>query len=101
MEKEIVESLRKGESLSLALLEFLVSKSNFEKVLEKEGVERPWGVEVTTVYKIGGELYAVEWEKGLTSRSGNYFNLQPRKVKEIGEREITIVEKVIIYEEEE
>lgn len=68
-----------------------------EEVYEKEGEDSRWSRTIVSVIKSDdGELYAIEWEKGLTENQEHYFGNQPERVK-IEEREVVTTVTEIVY----
>lgn len=86
-EEKAVMKLKNKESLSEEEIRTLVRE--FEEMYREEGEDRRWSRYVLSVLKIDDELYAIEWDQGLTENQENeYFN-QPYPV-ELKEREKTI-----------
>lgn len=55
---------------------------------EQEGEEHRWVKDMSTIFDIGGQLYCINWQQGLTEMQENeYFN-QPYKVRR-EEKEVT------------
>lgn len=65
---------------------------------EKEGKERQWTRDITTVFDIGGNLWAIDWDRGLTEYQDSAYNNQPYRVKR-RTKTITIEEYVPLKEE--
>jgi len=86
-EEKAVMKLKNKESLSENEISTLVNW--FEEVYREEGEARRWSRYVLSVLNIDDELYAIEWDQGLTENQENeYFN-QPYPV-ELKEKEVTI-----------
>lgn len=87
--------LKAGESLSGSEINDLIS--NFDEVHREEGEDRRWSKSVLSVIDIEGDLYAIEWEQGLTENQENEFYNQPYpctlKTKEIVIKKTTVVKK--------
>lgn len=67
-----------------------------EEVYEVEGEDSRWSRSVTTVIKADdGELYAIDWEKGLTERQEHMYDNQPRKVKLETKEIVTTVTEIV------
>lgn len=70
---------------------------NFNEVHREEGEDRRWSKSVLSVIDIEGELYAIEWEQGLTENQENEFYNQPYsctlKTKEIVIKKTMVVKK--------
>lgn len=77
-EKRLKDMIDNGETLSEGENAYLAIDSSVE--YEEEGDARRWSTSVITVVNLCGELYAVEWEKGLTEQQPNMFSNQPYKV---------------------
>lgn len=93
--EEIVSKLKSGEKLTEYELKYLVYDGI--EVDEIEGDSYRWTQHVQTILDIDGELWAVEWERGLTEYQENEFYNQPYRVK-MRERQITIKEYIAIEE---
>lgn len=92
-EERIIKRLKEGDELSESeIREVLWS---FDQVYEEEGEDRRWSKSMLTVVNIDGELYAIEWEKGLTENQENSFWEQPYPV-ELKEEEITITKTTVV-----
>ena len=91
--ERIIKRLKEGDELSEPeIREVLWS---FDRVYEEEGEDRRWSKTMLTVVNIDGELYAIEWEKGLTENQENSFWEQPYPV-ELKEEEITITKTTVV-----
>ena len=72
-----------GEKFSTDELEEIVSWECFPRVKDIEGSDHRWQREMTTVFEVGGRLFALDWMKGLTEMQENDFWEQPYEVKEV------------------
>lgn len=88
---EIVKKLKSGEKLTESELETLVYEGN--EIAEIEGDSYRWTQSVQTIINIEGELWAIDWQRGLTEYQESEFYDQPYRVKK-RERQITIIEYV-------
>ena len=52
-----------------------------EYVDEEEGDSGRWTEYMSTIFEVGGQLYCINWEKGLTECQENEYWEQPYKVK--------------------
>lgn len=91
-----VMKLKEGKELSESEIEAIFWVS--PEVFEQSGESRRWSKSVTTVVDIDGQMYAIDWEKGLTENQEDSFMAQPYKVR-LEEEEVIITETVIIKEE--
>lgn len=67
-----------------------------EHVYEVEGEDSRWSRSITTVIKADdGELYAIDWEKGLTENQEHMYDNQPRKVKLVTREIVSIVTEIV------
>lgn len=89
--KTIVSKLKAGEKLTESELEYLVYDGI--EVDEIKGDSYRWTQSVQTILDIDGELWAVDWERGLTECQENEFYDQPYRV-EMREKQITVKEYV-------
>ena len=55
---------------------------------EEEGDSWRWTQSVSTIFEIDGQLYCIDWERGLTECQDNEYPYQPYKVKRV-EKEVT------------
>ncbi len=95
---KIIEKIKTGKELTEDELEELAFCSNFKYELFSDNVikiikrdDTRWSKNMTTVLEFDGELYAIDWRKGLTEQQENAFCKQPYKTKKI-ERVITITD---------
>ena len=76
--KKIVDS----EELTENELSELVSE--FGKYVDEiEGEKHRWYAETQTIIDVNGQLFAVDWEKGLTENQEHAFYKQPYRVKKV------------------
>ena len=85
------------DSVNLSSSEINDLISNFSEVHREEGENRRWSKSVLSVIDIDGDLYAIEWEEGLTENQENEFCNQPYpvtlKTEEIVIKQTTVVKK--------
>ena len=93
---KIVFRLKSGEKLSDSELEYLVYDGC--TVDEIEGSMGRWTQHVQTILNIDEELWAIDWERGLTECQDSEFWSQPYRVK-MREKQIVIKEYVAIKED--
>ena len=63
-------------------------------VEEIEGDDHRWQREIRTIIDVDGQLYAIDWMRGLTECQENEFYDQPYKVKKV---EKVITKTVVTY----
>lgn len=91
----VEDKISKGIELSEEDLKELVF--GYAQVHEVEGSSGRWDTPVTTVVQLpSGDLYAVDWSRGLTESHENTFMNQPQKV-ELEEKEVVTVVTNIKY----
>lgn len=90
---EIVAKLRRGEKLDEHEIRTIVSESY--QVYEMEGEEHRWHREMFTVIDLDGELWGIDWMRGLTECVENEYLDQPYRVKRV-EKVVTRTE--VTYE---
>lgn len=90
---EIVAKLRRGEKLDEHEIRTIVSESR--QVYEMEGEEHRWHREMFTVIDIDGEMWGIDWMRGLTERVESEYLDQPYRVKRV-EKVVTRTE--VTYE---
>lgn len=88
---ETVAKLKSGEKLNESELKTLVYDG--VEVDEIEGDHYRWTQSVQTIINIDGELWAIDWQRGLTEYQENEFYYQPYRVEK-REKQITIIEYV-------
>lgn len=77
IEKKVVA----GEELTEQEMRHLVYYGDY--VDEIEGAEGRWQREIQTIIEINDELYAIDWQRGLTEYQKDVFLAQPYKVKRV------------------
>ena len=92
---ETVTKLKSGEKLSERELMTLVYDGI--EVDEIEGHSGRWTQGVQTVINIDGELWAIDWGRGLTEYQENEFSDQPYRVVK-REKQIVVTEYVAVEE---
>ena len=90
---ETVNKLKFGEKLSEGELKTLVYDG--VEVDEIEGDSGRWTQSVETIIDIDGDLWAIDWQRGLTEYQENEFYNQPYKVVK-KERQVIITEYVAL-----
>ena len=78
---EIVAKLRRGEELDEYEIRKIVWGSH--QVYEMEGEEHRWHREMFTVIDLDGELWGIDWMRGLTERVESEYLDQPYRVKRV------------------
>ena len=84
----IIEKLYAGEELSTGELRYLatgfsldyVEPGDYIHVDEFDGDIGRWTQDVQTIIKVGEDLWAINWERGLTEMQENLFYEQPYRV---------------------
>lgn len=84
----IIKKLKNNEELSENEIKELVWEGRF--VDEVEGDDHRWQKEIQTIVDIDGQLYAIDWMRGLTECQENEFLEQPYKVERVEEVVTTI-----------
>lgn len=106
MKAEMIKKIKTGELLEDYELEEIAFESqygglfadNFVEVIKKDDTR--WFKNMTTILKIDGELYAVDWAKGLTEmQKDSFWGGRGYKVRKT-ERIITITDYERIEEGE-
>ena len=92
---ETVNKLKSGEKLSEKELKTLVYDG--VEVDEIKGYSGRWTQGIQTILDIDGELWAIDWDRGLTECQENEFYNQPYKVVK-RERQIIVAEYVAVEE---
>lgn len=90
-EERMLKKLENGEELS----ESEISNLTFELPIEyeEEGDNRRWSKSRLTVVDLLGNLYAIDWDEGLTENQENEFYNQPYKVR-LEQEEIIVKETI-------
>lgn len=91
---EIIKKLKDGEKLSETEIKHLVWDSD-GFIEEIEGDDHRWQKEMKTIIDVDGQLYAIDWMRGLTECQENEYFYQPYKVKKV---EKVITKTVVSYE---
>ena len=94
--EEIYSKLKNGERLSEKEIRYLVWDSD-GFIEEIEGDDHRWQKEMQTIIDVDGQLYAIDWMRGLTECQENEYLEQPYKVKKV---EKVIPKTEITYEPE-
>lgn len=92
---ETVKKLKSGENLTEGELKTLVFEG--VEVDEIEGYHGRWTQHMQTIIDIDGELWEIDWYRGLTEHQENEFYTQPYRVEK-KEKQITITEYVAMEE---
>lgn len=92
--KQAITHLKAGEDLTEKEIKTLIWDSYV--IDEIEGETHRWYREVKTIIKIDSELYAIDWNRGLTELQENEYPNQPYSVVK-KEKQITVT----YYEREE
>ena len=90
---ETVEKLKSGEKLSEGEIKTLVYDG--VEVDEVEGGSGRWTQHIQTIIDIDGDLWAIDWNRGLTEYQENEFYDQPYRVAK-QERQVVITEYVAV-----
>lgn len=88
---ETVNKLKSGDKLSEREIKTLVYDG--VEVDEIEGDSGRWTQGVQTIIDIDGELWAIDWDRGLTEYQENEFYNQPYRVVK-REKKIVVTEYV-------
>lgn len=86
---ETVAKLKNGEKLNEREIATLAYDGC--RVDEIEGDNGRWTQGVTTIIDIDGELWEIDWARGLTEYQENEFYDQPYRVKKV-EKKVTRIE---------
>lgn len=90
---ETIAKLKAGEHLTEKEIMTLIC--NGYEVDEIEGESGRWTKCMTTIIDVDGQLYAIDWYRGLTEYQENEYYSQPYKVNRV-EKVVTRTE--IVYE---
>lgn len=93
-EERILKKLQSNEHLDE--YEIREVTFSFPEVHREEGEDRRWSKSILSVLDIMGELYAIEWEQGLTENQDNQFYEQPYLVELKTEEVVVKTIKTII-----
>lgn len=80
-DKDFLARYDAGEKFSTDELQEILW--GWPQVKEIEGSDHRWQREMTTVFEVGGRLFALDWMKGLTEMQDNDFWEQPYEVREV------------------
>lgn len=94
-EERMLKKLNAGESLSEDEIKSLVNE--LDVAYEEEGGDRRWSKSMLSVVDLLDNLFAIQWEKGLTENQDNSYYEQPYPVELKKEERIikTIVTTII------
>lgn len=94
-EERMLKKINSGEELNESEISGLATE--LAVVYEEEGEARRWSKSMLSVVELMGELFAVEWEKGLTENQEDSFYEQPYPVELETEEKIikTIITTVV------
>ena len=81
--KEFLRRYDAGEKFSEEELQDIVW--GFREVTTNFGENLRWTRGATTIVKVDGRLFAIEWWEGLTEMQPNEYSEQPYEVKEVTE----------------
>lgn len=96
--EQAIAHLKAGEELTEKEIKTLIWDGYI--IDEIEGETHRWYREVKTIIKIDSELYAIDWDRGLTALQENEYPNQPYRVVR-KEKQITVTFTVTCYEREE
>ena len=91
--EEIVAKLKSGAKLTYSEIQYMVYDGNV--VEEIEGHHHRWTRDMQTILNIDDELWAINWECGLTENQEDEFYNQPYRV-EMREKQVVVREYVRI-----
>lgn len=89
--EEVKQKIINGKELTEEEIKYCVWGEIANIVDEIEGDDHRWDKEMTTIIDIDGQLYAIDWRRGLTECQENSYYNQPYKVK--------MVEKTVVVKE--
>lgn len=92
---EVVNKLKSGKKLNENEIATLVYEG-FE-VDEIKGDSYRWTQSIQTIINIDGELWEIDWQKGLTEYQENEFYNQPYRVVK-REKQVIVTEYVAVEE---
>ena len=78
---ETIAKLKNGEKLNESELITLCFDGCFED--EIDGDSGRWTQGVSTIIDVDGQLYRIDWARGLTEYQDNEFESQPYKVEKV------------------
>lgn len=79
--RSIENKIINGEKLTESELKLCAWGEVGNFVGEQEGKDRCWTRNMSTIFEICGQLYRINWEKGLTECQDNEYWEQPYKVR--------------------
>lgn len=85
--------LKDGSMLSESEINNL--KDNFDEIYREEGRDRRWSRAILSVIDVNDELYAIEWDQGLTENQEDTFYNQPYPVTLETEEVVVTKTKVV------
>lgn len=92
---ETIAKLKSGEKLNENEIATLVYERG--EVDEIDGYSYRWTKSVETIIDIDGELWEIDWQKGLTEYQENEFYNQPYRVVK-REKQVIVTEYVAVEE---
>lgn len=89
-DRRILEKLDRHEDLTEKELKYLVYECEIDSI---EGEDGRWTRSVTTIAKLGGRTFSIDWERGLTEMQESEFYDQPVEVfKHEHEETVTVTD---------
>lgn len=89
-DRRILEKLDRHENLTIRELKYLVYECEIDTI---EGEDGRWTRSVTTIAKLGGRTFSIDWGRGLTEMQENEFFDQPMEVfKHEHEETVTVTD---------
>lgn len=92
--KSVENKIINSEKLNEHELEMCAWGEVGEYITEEEGDSSRWTKYMSTIFKIGDQMYCIDWEQGLTEYQENEYLKQPYKVRR---EEKTVTTTVIEY----
>lgn len=89
---DIENKIINGEELTEKELKYCAWGEVGEYIDEIEGYDHRWTKDMSAIFKIGDQLYRIDWEQGLTEYQENEYWEQPYKVR----REEKIVTTTVV-----
>ena len=86
------EKLKKGIELNNKDMQEMLWQC--PEIYEEEGEDSRWTRSMLTVVEFENDLYAIEWDKGLTEQQDDGFYIQPYKVK-LKEEEVVVIKTTV------
>ena len=84
---KVVAKLKAGEKLTEQDMCTLVYDGY--EIDEVDGYRNSWTESITTILDIDGELWAIDWDRGLVDTQANKFDRQPYRVRTVERTAIT------------